>query len=172
MYLRINTALQLQTGPNWLEMQSACAHREISVIKCIECFKKPAFFTKGTGYLQYTETSTKFTSCPPDRTLHKQILVTRGLRRRLKPLDSWDRGFESRRQHGYSSFVFVAFCICGVTCDELITLQTSHTVCSVYLLLWELWTLTLTLSTPELSCSDREWTEYLVWISVKKLSAP
>jgi hypothetical protein len=38
----------------------------------------------------------------------------------LRPLDCWDCGFESRRGHGCSSFVFVVYFVGSGVCDELI----------------------------------------------------
>ena len=39
----------------------------------------------------------------------------------LKPLDCWDRGFESRLGHGYSSLKFVVSFAGSGLCDELST---------------------------------------------------
>jgi len=39
----------------------------------------------------------------------------------LKPLDGWDRGFESRRGHGCSFLVFIVCCAGSGLCDKLIS---------------------------------------------------
>jgi hypothetical protein len=39
----------------------------------------------------------------------------------LQTFDYWDREFESRRGHGYSSLVFVVYCVGSGICDELVT---------------------------------------------------
>jgi len=38
----------------------------------------------------------------------------------LRPLDSWDRGFESRLRHGCSSFLFVVWCVGIALYDKLV----------------------------------------------------
>jgi len=48
----------------------------------------------------------------------------------LKPFHFWDRGFESSRRHGYSSLMFVVYCVGSGSCDELITrLEESYRLC-------------------------------------------
>ena len=40
---------------------------------------------------------------------------------RLRPLNCWDHGFESRSNHGCSSVEFVVCCVGSGLCDGLIT---------------------------------------------------
>jgi hypothetical protein len=48
----------------------------------------------------------------------------------LRPLDCWDRGFDSHRGCGYSSVVLVACCADSDLCDRLIThCEDSYRLC-------------------------------------------
>jgi hypothetical protein len=89
-----------------------------------------------------------------------------GLRRRRKPLDCCDCGFESRWVHGCSYVVFVVCCVGSGICDELITRsEESYLVCvcvcvcvcaRACLIVCDLGTSTIRWSKPDLgSCEQR-----------------
>jgi hypothetical protein len=68
-----------------------------------------------------------------------------------QPLDCWDRGFEFRWWHGYSSFVFVQ---CITYCDELITpTGESYLVCVCLLIVCDLATSKMSRPRPDSCCN-------------------
>ena len=78
-----------------------------------------------------------------------------GLRRRWKPLDSWDCGFESHWVHGCSSVVFVVCWVGSGLCWSLVQRSPTGWVCA-RLIVCDLATSTIRWPKPDLgSCGQR-----------------
>jgi hypothetical protein len=70
----------------------------------------------------------------------------------LRLLDSWDRSFEYRFWRGFSSVLFVVFCVGSGLCDWLITRpEQSYRLC-VCLTVCDLETSTVRRPSPEVGC--------------------
>jgi len=68
----------------------------------------------------------------------------------MRPIDYWDRGFESLPGHGCSSHVFVVCCLGSGLCDEPVTTsEGSHRLC-------DLETSTMMWLRPDLCCCTTE----------------
>jgi hypothetical protein len=78
----------------------------------------------------------------------------------MRPLDCWNRDFESPWGHLFSGLVCVLCCVGSSTCSELILFQRSSTaraymcVCvCVFLIVCDIETLTMRRSRPDLGCN-------------------
>jgi hypothetical protein len=89
---------------------SCCLVVDTSALKSV---KSTLFITS----LQFKDVLKHSTCTAPHRPIAVAVLKGVG----LKPLDGWDRGFESCCGHGCSSLVFVACCVGSGVCDELVS---------------------------------------------------